>query len=78
MHDNLPAVEISGLMRKTKQRARSRFVQLKIKQLCSLSLTFVELSNQLVLSTLPEVQFLYNDININGHCIDLPKGFSMC
>ena len=46
--------------------------------LLSLSLFFLGLDRAQNTKVLPEVQFLYNDIDINGHCIDLPKGFSMC
>ena len=54
LHMNNQPVETFGLTRKIKQCARSRFVQHKTKQLCSLLLKFVELPNQLVLSTLFE------------------------
>ena len=48
-------VETFGPTRKTKQCARSRFVQHETKQLCSLHLKFVELPDQLALSTMLRV-----------------------
>ena len=53
--DNSP-VRIFGQIHWTKQCAGSRFVQPKTKQLCTLILKFVELDNQLVLSTMPRLK----------------------
>ena len=51
-------VETFGFTREAKQRARSRFVQLKTKQVCSLSLKFVELDTYILFHVNIEVLIL--------------------